>query len=355
MFTKREFTLLGTSLLLALAGCGGGSGGDDVSSLTYDGPTAAIVISSEEEADAVASEVVSLESTSTVLSDATDITIPLGIAATATDSGSSPFQLKSLGEMAKKYTALALKSEATAVDRLAGITESESQVCSGGGTVTVTVTYSDPAQLTAGDTFSLSFNNCIEGSEKTHGALTLSLDSFTLNPDETLGDFAASYTFANLISTNTATGDYVWLNGAFSAGFSGDAISTALVITLSGNSLVMSERSGGVTEQARLTNFSFTDTLATNGDFSFDHDYTYASTSIGGSITVTTETPFIVYYGDSYPTVGQVVVSGAAGASIRLTAIDNLTALIEYDLGGDGLYGNETIDPASKMVNWADF
>jgi hypothetical protein len=48
------------------------------------------------------------------------------------------------------------------------------------------------------------------------------------------------------------------------------------------------------------------------------------------------------------------VITGAAGASIRLTAIDHLTALVDYDLGGDGLYGNEAIDPASKVVYWAD-
>jgi hypothetical protein len=287
-----------------------------------------------------------------VLGDAID-TIPLGITVTATNRERAPFKLKSLGELAKKYTALALRSETAAADLLGGITESDSQGCSGSGTVTVTASYSDPGQPTAGDTFTLVFNNCIEGSEKTHGGLALSLDSLTLNPDKTLGDFTARYTFANLINTHTATGDYVWLNGAFSAGFSGDAISTALTVMLVGNSLVMSERSGGVTEQARLTSFSFTETLATNGDFLFDHDYTYASTGIGGSITVTTVTPFGVFAGDDYPTVGMVVIKGANNASVKLSAIDNITASIEYDLDGNGSYGDGA-DPLMKSVAWAD-
>jgi hypothetical protein len=343
MLKTQRIVLLSATLIAT--GCGGGGGGGDAS-LSYDGPTALVVISSEADGDSIASAVVSSESTATVLSDAA-ATIPVGI---ATTRSSHALSLSQLGNIAKQYADKAIAVPSSS-QLLAGVTNTQTDSCSGGGTVSFIVTKSVQNEVNAGDSFSITFNNCVVGSDLTNGSVSLLLSSY----DQATGDFAASFTFSDLKNTITSSGDYVWLNGGYTAGFSGDGSTTPLVASLSGNSLAVAERTGGVVEKARLSSFSFVDTLATNGDFSFDHDYTLASTGIGGTITVTTVTPFTVYSGDSYPTVGQVVASGAAGASIRLTAIDNLTALIEYDLGGDGLYGNETIDPASKVVNWADF
>lgn len=341
MLKQRESVLLGAALLVA--GCGG-DGGD--ASLSYDGPTALVAITSQADADSVAGSVVSSENPSTLLRDAT-ASAPVGV---TSSSGARSFTLPPLGKLAKHYADAALAITPATASQLSGITNSQTDSCSGGGTRTRSETYSVQGETHAGDITSFTFNSCIEGDFLTNGSASVLFSTY----DQATGDFAASFTYSSLKTTTTASGDYVWLNGGYTAGFSGDRSTTPRVISLSGNSLVVAQRTGGVVEKARLTSFSFVDTLATNGDFSFDHDYTIASTGLGGTITVTTVTPFTVYSGDGYPTVGQVVASGAAGASVRLTAIDNLTAQIEYDLGGDGLYGNETIDPAAKVVNWAD-
>ena len=342
MLIPRRAILLIAALIAA--GC---SDGKLVASLNYTGPTALVAISSETDGDRVASSVVALESTSSALSDAAAI-VPIGVVAT---SSVPQFGLSSLGTLARQYANQALVTAPAGTTPLAGITTSKTNSCSGGGTVTLSATYSVQNEVNPGDTVSMTLSNCIQDTKQTNGIVSLTISTF----DQVTRNFSASFAFTNLKTTTTSSGDYVWLHGGFTASFSGDGTTTPLVASLSGNALTVEERSSGVVTQAMLSNFSFADTLAINGDFSFDHNYTIASTRIGGSIVVATETPFIVYSGDSYPTVGRVVATGAAGASIRLSALDNLTALLEYDLGGDGIYGNETIDPASKVVNWADF
>lgn len=347
MFKQTRIALLG--IVVLLVGCGGGGGGSSSPNLSYDGPTGAVLINGSN-ADAIAGYAAS-QATSGELTSATS-NIPLGLSGpAAAGSGPQP-SVHPLSELAKKYAAMALDRNTYSANLLPGVTESQSQDCSGGGTVTLTVTYADPNQPSVGDRVSIIFINCVEGSDRSNGTVTVVLKDVTVNPDQTLGDFAADFTFSNLKITDLATGDYAWLNGGFTAGFTGDGQTTPLVFSLSGSSLVVEEKTGAVTEQALLSNFSFVDTVHLNGDLSYDHDFTIASTEIGGSVTVVTENPFTIYAPDSYPTVGQLVVTGANNASVKLTAVDNTSVTIEYDLDGNGTYGDGT-DPIQKTVAWS--
>lgn len=363
------FKLTGVGLIsatLLLAGCGGGGGGGSSSGLTYDGPTAAVVLSDETTADGIASTVVGMESSgATTFIDATGV-ISLGVA-TSPQGGAGTVDTSKLGTTAKQLAQRAFNTSSGISNLLTGLTDSQVQQCdlySGSrGSVTVSMTVSNVDQYnnwipTSGDTFSLTANNCYDGfsHELANGTVTFilatisSLDPVTGDPAE----FAANFTFSNFKVTNTTTGDYDWLQGGFTAGFSGDGQNTPFVFSVTGSSMVVENMTAGATQTVRLTNFSFVDTIGLDGSFSLDHDYTVACTQLGGSVTVRMNPAFTIYSGDDNPTVGAVVVSGANGASIKLSAVDNLTAQIEYDLGGNGSYGDEAIDPALKLVYWAD-
>ena len=109
---------------------------------------------------------------------------------------------------------------------------------------------------------------------------------------------------------------------------------------MSGNSLVLESDISGTAEQLRYTNFRFLNRAyaTSTGTYGFDHDFTVASTLIGGSITVDTQTEFVIFAGDTYPSQGQMVITFANDVKVHITAVDNATYSIEYDLDGDGIY-----------------
>jgi hypothetical protein len=334
MLKQAGIGLISASLLLA--GCGGGIGGG-TASLDYHGATTDVAITTTAEADAIAGFAAS-QATSGDLSDAT-AAIPIGVSIAITGSNDQSARLHILSELAKRYADIALNTAPSSTNLLAGITYAP-ESCTGGGTTTLSVTVTDPDVHTVGDTFSIAFSNCIEGSEKTNGTVTLVLQGFT---DQTLAAFSASFAFDNLKATNTLSGDYAWINGGFTAGFSGNGSTTPFVATLSGTSLVVEEQTGGEIEQHRLTSFSFVDTLSIDSYLSFDHDFTIASTRIGGTITVATVTPFIIDYNgssyDDYPSSGQLLITGANNAKVRLTVLDSTQVYVQYDIVPiDGVY-----------------
>ena len=363
MLKHAGISLISVSLLVA--GCGGGSssssgGGSD--DLSYDGPTAAVVISDEATADSVTGIALSQEN-STVLQDSTTPLTGVSVSGNA-----DTLQLNELPDLAQRLASLMLQTHSQSADMLAGITfAGNPEPCTGGGTMTVTFTYSDPSQISLLDSMGGTFSNCIELNseknvlEKTNGSMRLVFASPTdiLSPALTAADFSGAYTFTNMKVTNVSSNsqgylDYVWLDGGFSAFFSGDQIIPPYFSTVSGTALVAEERVNGVVQQSRLTNFIIDQSADVNGTTTISRTYTLACTCLGGSITVTTNAPFIIFLGDTYPTEGQAVIAGD-NASIRLTALDNTWLRIEYDLGGDDIYGNEPIDPASKDVLWTFF
>ena len=360
MLKHAGISLISASLLLA--GCGGGSSsssGGGSEDLTYDGPTAAVVISDESTADSVTGIVLSQEN-STVLQDATS---PL--AGVSVSGNADTLQLNELPDLAQRLASLMFQTHSQSADMLAGITYTgEPEPCAGGGTLAVTFTYSDPNQISLLDSMGGTFSNCIERNsdtnvlEKTNGSMRLVFASPTdiLSPPI---DFSGRYTFTNMKVTNVSSNnpgylDYVWLKGGFRADFTGDGVLPPYSSRIRGTALVAEEQVNGVVQKSRLTDFDIDRSVDVNGTTTISRTYTLACTSLGGSITVTTNTPFILFLDDTYPTEGQAVIAGD-NASIQLTALSNTIVRIEYDLGGDGIYGNEPIDPASKDVAWTFF
>ena len=78
----------------------------------------------------------------------------------------------------------------------------------------------------------------------------------------------------------------------------------------------------------------------------YDPDYGY--------VTVATTTPLRIYWGDTYPSAGVLVVTGNTGTAggstkARLTALSSTTYQVDADTNGDGIY-----DWNSGVLNWSD-
>jgi hypothetical protein len=65
-------------------------------------------------------------------------------------------------------------------------------------------------------------------------------------------------------------------------------------------------------------------------------DGRFASTELGGSVTVDTLTPFVLRDGDDNPYAGSMRATGAAGTSLTFTVLNNVDVQLDIDVDGDG-------------------
>jgi hypothetical protein len=68
-----------------------------------------------------------------------------------------------------------------------------------------------------------------------------------------------------------------------------------------------------------------------------------------GYVNVETQQPLIVHDEDIWPTSGILIITGASGASAKLTVFDHSSCLIELDFDEDGIY-----DWESGIIDWED-
>jgi len=211
-----------------------------------------------------------------------------------------------------------------------GATESGSEPGPCGGTVSYTLQYNDSTGTFSG-TFTFS-NYCdsgviINGNTTVNGTINLA----TLTPED------IHFKFTNLSDgTSTLSGDM-------------DFDFTVIPIQANFNTL-LEDNSTKIVYWAKNYVMYLTEDLDTIGDYVevtiasgnyYEPDYGY--------VTITTPTPFRVYYSDTWPSIGDMVATGTGSTKVRLTAISNTQCEIEADLDG---YDTYEWGPVTK--NWED-
>ena len=295
-----------------LTACGGG-GDDDggttpsaQSAITVSIPTAPVAISAAN-AEAVAAEVLS--------SSAGDVAgsvpaVPFNAAGATTQSGAwSP-------QTASQFAMQRMQIDAVAGD---DAVTNVKQPCSGGGNVDIDDN---------GTSGSVTFEECIENGTVIKGSIDASniVDSPT---QQSITLFFRGFSI-------TAGSDYLAVDGDIRMSISVDGAGVQTQ-TLSGNRFA-SQFNG---EAFELTQFNLTSVYDPGaGTTTETTNLTYASTSMGGSVTIQTVTPFVTNLGDLYPSSGQMVATGSNGSKCRLTALNNVDVLLEVD--ADGVGGYET-------------
>ncbi len=324
------FGFCSTLLVLTLGACGGGS----TAAITP--PVAAAVINSAN-AQTVAGRSADVALQSGGLAGFIELT---GLTVTSTGGVSKLSAVQTASRTVKTTVSSSVISQVP----FGPVTEP----CAVSGSVTISgdIDITNPDGLTAGDYFNIDWNNCDDGQGQIiDGLLVYSITSF--EGDATTGgsllDITLTFTaFQVTEGTNfySADGDV-----SFTLDTRTPPVSVAI---MSGSSFTVS--SNGSTET--LSNFS---TSVTENAGMFPSSYTtdamgtITSTQFDGSVTYDTPVPF-ESIGEAYPYTGELLVTGANNATLRLIALDEINVRIEADYDGDGAV-DETVDTTWDALN----
>jgi hypothetical protein len=313
--------------LVSACGGGGGDGGSPA-------PAASVAITSanqQQVARAAASSVTSLASTGV-------------LGGVASSSGASAARLPGLS----RQVALALgTARASALSARARLLETASEQinCSAGGTITLTLTYSNASQFTPGDTLGLTFDNCqTTATDNTNGTMSIAMSSYAQT--------AVGENFAGTMSLNlTVTeGDRTSaVSGSVSANYADlSATSSRLDLAVGSSGLTASVTTAGGTPETigYVSGFTISET-DTSTSSSVTVNGSIDSSRLAGRITLQTATPIVQLAADAYPSSGALRVTGASGSALLLT-VQSATALqVQLDANGDGTF------EATATYTWA--
>jgi len=230
----------------------------------------------------------------------------------------------------------------------AGITQSENFPCDS-GSITLSATVADPdsGNISAGDSFSMRGNNCVDNFDGTtlNGSISLTIVSgyIPFDPECFSGcpDFSAAMSFNNFRITEGG------FTAAIHGGFTLALSETSGTSSFSGTSLFLIAGADAI----HLTDFNISSALI-SGDTatSSSVNITIASTLIDGSISFETTVDIEQVIGQDHPYTGTVVVTGAGGETLTIDYVGQFAVDLTLDTDGAGA----TPPNATVTVLWAD-
>ena len=211
--------------------------------------------------------------------------------------------------------------------------------CAVDGSVSVTGQVANPTTLSAGDQLNLEFFDCDDGDDRVlNGIYEIVVSNFS--GDVLQGQFNLD-AMATLDGFEVTRGlELTALNGATTLNLDTSMMPTTSVF-MSGVSLSVSD----TTDSATLTEFR---TEVTHNAGVAPEVYTtaasgtFTSTLFEGNVNYSTSVPFQGFVGE-FPFPGELLVTGAGGASLKLMALDNINVRLEIDPGdGSGIVTQDT-------------
>lgn len=314
--------LLATGGLLGLAACGGGGGGGlggsaspDLATIT---PTNAPVIAS---------------AVMTAAFGGADTGGFTGIASAGSAGSSSARLYAKIAEIQRaEIKSLAVRIESAVAQAAFG---PETTPCTVSGSVTVSGNLATPGTFTANDTLVLDYDVCVETDAEVNGRLAITITSFS-------GDLlSGTFTFGmSIVATGfavTANGETGTVNGTLTLNV--DSTTGAQTTTVGSSSLSLTSASGTHT----LSDYEFTEAVdLVTAQFSLDLSGAVSSTAFDGAVTFATSV-LLVGTGSEFAASGELLITGADGATIQLVVLDSTFVRLTIDTDGDGTV-DETID-----------
>lgn len=311
MINRTAWTVLGIGLLI-LAGCGGGDGDD--------APAAPLATITTTNAQVIASSVV------TASFDGGDLGsfafAPMG-APVSSPKSTRVYYSKVAEIQNAQIGALVQHAQTVALVPIGP----EVAQCTGGGTVTLTGNIANPGTLGPNDTITFDFASCVEADTTANGQFSMRVTSFS-------GDFASgTFSFAVTATLTsfqvTIAGETATANGSVSISVS--ATSSMLSTTVTSSSISVGDGSSNHT----LHDYTSVHTLA-SGSFTLDVSGSLTSSAFDGTVTFVTS-GLLQGMGDAYAFTGQLKITGANGATIKVIALDSTFVRLEVDTNGDGV------------------
>jgi hypothetical protein len=212
--------------------------------------------------------------------------------------------------------------------------------CSVSGSITTTVNDADNSQsLSSGDALTLTFNQCRESStDAVNGGMTFSIGTVTSALASNL-QFSGSLAFVQLSASSGTQLDNI--QGSVGVAAAITSTSFQIELTVGANALTVTSSAPGyldtiVYEPGMQLTVTATDGAVTQTDVTLNGSFT--ASSIGGRVVVATVLPVRQLGTDANPSSGQVIVTGASGTHLRVTALNATSVQLELDANGDGTY-----------------
>jgi hypothetical protein len=206
--------------------------------------------------------------------------------------------------------------------------------CPDGGSITAGLVDAAPVGLSSGDRFTVTFNNCmLDANARINGGIAIDFTTITgdwqVDPvwEVDLGFQINSLRF----SSGPASG---FFDGSWTENASYDNGNSAF--SLAGD-FTTSVNDGTGLKAAALDGLDLSlsyDVTAAESTYSVDG--MFASTELGGSVTLTTLTPFVKSDADAYPHAGSMRASGVAGSTLTFTVLNATDVQLDVDADGDG-------------------
>lgn len=312
-----------TAAMLALAGCGGGGGGDDAAPVTLATITTANapqITSSVMAASLQGGELASFASLSPQSGGPTPLMAPVYSKVAAIQSAA----LDALRKHAQAVAHVPFGPEVTQ--------------CTDGGTATISGNVANPLAPGPNDTIVVEFAACVEGDTTMNGRLSMRITSFSGNFDTETYAFGVDL---QLVALQVAVaGETSTANGSIGVAVNSNASTETTTVTSS--SITISE--GGSSHTLR--DYSST-RIVSAGAYTLDVGGSLTSTDFSGTVTFDTTTLLQGLDGE-HPFAGRMLISGAGGATVKVTVLDSTFVRLEVDSNGDGTV-DATLDRA-----WSD-
>ena len=350
----RRIQLFSYSLVLGLAACGGGGGdggGGGASSVAPPPPQTPLVYSG-----ATTAAVVNANNGGTVAANvmgATGATAggPVMAVSAIADAApaSAPQPTGATGLMRRLTQALHGSDLASGSSgALAGVAVDQTVACDSGS-----IRISGDRAANGTGTLSVSYNACRTGSDTINGPASLQVNAYD-QTNRVITDGTFTFTRVSL----TGPGVNSDLTGTLRkqvAATPNFMSSGAATETVTLNAITQDKATGRMTrtQDLRIVNVYASMTSPTFYNQSIDGR---VFDSVAGFVDVTSNTmPFKapwgpLYYstiGQSFPDWGEIILTGATGSRVRVTALATSLAKIEVDADGNGVYEN------SARLQWS--
>lgn len=261
----------------------------------------------------------------------------------------SAFELKEVGElsylddlgMLDTTSRSALNKSSRIAVRT--VIEPQTEQCLVSGSLTISGNIQGTESLTAGDVITLDAELCNNGeNDIVDGKMQMTISKFT--GDVSSSEFLLGVKVIFTDFSVTESSEETIFNGDI--GITLDMTASTAQIKLSGNSLTVN----GMNETQSLKNFANTytvDSSASPVTWTYDSRGDIGSSEFQGTINYQMPVTF-KGSGDNNPDSGELLITGADNATLRLITLDNVEVRIDADYDGDGV-----IDDTFYMT-WAE-
>ena len=222
---------------------------------------------------------------------------------------------------------------------------SETDPCGVSGTLTSTWNDVDNNnQLSAGDILTANFQQCQDTPTlSVNGTVTI-----TLTGTPTESQFTGNAVFASVVAVYG--GVSYTLDGAVAVSETDTDTLSDSSFTVAGTGLTVVIASTGYSDSIAFDSGMVAASSFLAGSSSLTLTGSFTSQSLGGRVTISTPHALMQQNGDAYPSQGSVLITGASGSTLLVTALNTTQVQLQVDANGDGTVDSTTTTTWTALI-----